>query len=119
MPTVTIDDYIQVLPGPVRERMTAIRSLVQEVAPEATECIAYAIPSFKVGTNYLVHVGAWKRHIAVYPASREMEELIPGVAERSNGKGTVQFRHNLDLPMDTIRAMLEHRLGDCRRAFER
>jgi uncharacterized protein YdhG (YjbR/CyaY superfamily) len=108
----SVDHYLAGLPEDVRARVQLVRDLVHEMAPSATETISYKIPTFKIGKHSLIHVAAWKRHIALYPATSDMEREIPGVAERSSGKGTCQFPHAEPLPLDIIRTMLEYRLRD-------
>jgi uncharacterized protein YdhG (YjbR/CyaY superfamily) len=42
-----------------------------------------------------------------------MESDIRGVAERGNGKGTIQFPHKDPLPIDIVRAVIKQRVIDC------
>jgi uncharacterized protein YdhG (YjbR/CyaY superfamily) len=109
----TIENYLEALPLDIRERMEAIRTVIHEMVPDVTELISYAIPSFKLGKHYLLHVGAWKKHIALYPVTEQMESDIRGVAERGNGKGTIQFPHKDPLPIDIVRAVIKQRVIDC------
>ncbi|EUJ53495.1 hypothetical protein MCOL2_10865 [Listeria fleischmannii FSL S10-1203] len=64
-----IDEYINQFSGITKERLIAIRALVKEIAPEATEKISYGIPTFYLNGN-LVHFAGYKTHIGFYPAQK-------------------------------------------------
>jgi len=49
------EDYFQDFPGEVRQRLQTMRTTIQGAAPEATESISYAIPTFKMKGKNLVH----------------------------------------------------------------
>jgi len=70
----TIDDYIEPFPKDVQEKLEELRKVIREEAPEATEKIAYGIPTFTFHGN-LVHFGGFKTHIGFFPASSPMDEF--------------------------------------------
>jgi uncharacterized protein YdhG (YjbR/CyaY superfamily) len=110
----SIDRYIANQPEPVQLRLQQIRGVIQTAVPDATEAISYQIPTFKLDGN-LVHFAAWKKHISIYPSSSTIEDALPDIARRSNGKGTIQFPHDEPLPIDLIRQFIDLRLSE----FER
>jgi len=107
-----IDTHIAAFPPEVRERLLAIRALVHEVAPDATETIAYAIPTFDLNGKHLVHFAGFARHVGFYPTPRGFGGFEEELAGYKQGKGSVQFPHSQPLPLDLIRRMVEARVAE-------
>lgn len=101
------EDYFQDFPEEVRQRLQAMRLAIQAAAPEATEAISYAIPTFKVKGKNLVHFAGYARHVGFYPGARALEAFLPDLAEYKTSKGTVQFPNNRKLPLDLVKRMVE------------
>jgi len=62
-----VDDYIAGFPTPTRAALEEFRAAVHRAAPGVTETISYRMPTFVLDGRPLVHVAAWKEHIALYP----------------------------------------------------
>lgn len=108
----TIDEYIAEFPAATQERLEEIRSLVHQLAPEATETISYAIPTFDLGGKHLVHFAGFEHHIGLYPTPTGMETFADALASYKTGKGSVQFPHERPLPIDLITRIVEFRLAE-------
>ena len=108
----TIDDYIASFPPEVQAILQQIRALIQTTAPDASEAIKYAIPTFVQQGNNLVHFAAFKHHIGFYalPTTNEVfrERLLP----YKMGKGSIQFPLNQAMPFDLIADMVKYRLRE-------
>ncbi|HHY77214.1 MAG TPA: DUF1801 domain-containing protein, partial [Clostridiales bacterium] len=50
-----VDKYIQSFPEEVQERLTAIRNIILELAPQATERICMRMPTYDLNGKWLVH----------------------------------------------------------------
>ncbi len=107
----TIDAYIAAFPDDVQAILQQIRRAVHEVAPEATEAIAYGMPTFKLHGN-LVHFAAFKNHIGFYPVPSGIEAFQEELAAYKQGKGSVQFPLNRPMPYDLIRRIVEFRVRE-------
>lgn len=107
-----IDDYIAAFPPEVQERLADIRALIHESAPDATEAISYAIPTFDLNGKHLVHFAGFAKHIGFYPIPTGMEEFRDEFAAYKTGKGSVQFPYDQPLPTDLIRRVVEFRVGE-------
>lgn len=104
MAVATIDEYLAGLSEEVRVRMSELRALVHRVVPGVEERMAYAMPTFAVDGRSLVHVAAWKKHIALYPLPN-LDGDLAAEAERYRGaKDAMQLPHAEPLPT----ALLEH-----------
>ena len=95
----------------VQAILQQIRRAVHEVAPEATEAIAYGMPTFKLHGN-LVHFAAFKNHIGFYPVPSGIEAFQEELAAYKQGKGSVQFPLNRPMPYDLIRRIVEFRVRE-------
>lgn len=105
----SIDEYLAAFPPEVQERLTAIREIVHEVAPDAVETISYAIPTFDLNGTHLVHFAGFARHIGFYPTGSGFEGFEEDIAGYKQGRGSVQFPLTEPLPTDLIRRIVEAR----------
>ncbi|RYE72934.1 MAG: DUF1801 domain-containing protein, partial [Hyphomicrobiales bacterium] len=90
-PERTVDQYIAALPPDVAFIMERIREALHEMAPDLRESIRYTMPLFRYEGTYL-YVGAWKKHIGLYPVFRADPELEAAIAPYRAKKDTVQFK---------------------------
>jgi len=70
-----MDEDIAEFPPEVQEVLEQIRALIKAAAPDATETISYAIPTFDLNGKHLVHFAGFKKHIGFYPVPSAMVEL--------------------------------------------
>lgn len=109
----TIDEYIAEFPPETQELLEEMRAVIKGVAPEATETISYAIPTFDLYGRHLVHFAAFKNHIGFYPVPGGYEEAFKEeLKPYKQGKGSVQFPLNKPIPWDLIRRMVEFRVQE-------
>lgn len=104
-----IDAYIATFPYEVQEMLEEVRATIKKAAPEASEAIKYAIPTFVFHGN-LVHFAAFKNHIGFYPAPEGMEEFDKELAVYKKGKGSVQFPLDQPIPFDLIARITAFRI---------
>ena len=106
----SIDEYIAEFPPATQELLTEMRKLIRASAPDATEKISYAIPTFHSNGN-LVHFAGYERHIGFYPGSDGIEAFKKDLKPYKTAKGSVQFPLDEPLPKDLIRRMVEYRVA--------
>jgi uncharacterized protein YdhG (YjbR/CyaY superfamily) len=111
----TVDEYLAALPDDVRARVEQVRRLVHEVVPDAGETISYAMPTFTLDAQPLLHVAAWKQHIGLYPLPALDADLAAEVAPFRGTKDTMKLPHSRSLPFDlvarVIGVLVERRLA--------
>ena len=107
----TIDEYISTFPKPVQEVLEKMRQTIRSAAPDATEAIAYGIPTFKLNGN-LVHFGGFKEHIGFYPAPRGIEAFKKELAPYSGSKGTIRFPLAKPLPYELVKKIVRFRVEE-------
>jgi uncharacterized protein YdhG (YjbR/CyaY superfamily) len=107
-----IDDYIAVFPLPTQAVLQELRALVRATAPDATETISYAIPTFELNGRHLVHFAGYEKHIGFYPIPSGLKAFEDELKPYKRGKGSVQFPLGKPLPTDLIRRIVEFRVGE-------
>jgi uncharacterized protein YdhG (YjbR/CyaY superfamily) len=105
----TVDEYIAGFPEPVRERLQTLQSIIRDEATDATEGIGYGMASYRLNGN-LVHFGAFASHIGLYGAYPDDAALQETCAPYLASKGTLQFRHGQELPVELIRKLVSRRV---------
>ncbi len=92
-----------------------MHELIRVHAPEATETISYAMPTFDLNGRHLVHFAGYPRHIGFYPIPSGMEAFKEELSGYKTGKGSVQFPLDQPLPRDLIRRIVEFRVAENQR----
>jgi uncharacterized protein YdhG (YjbR/CyaY superfamily) len=113
--STTIDEYIAEFPHEVQGRLQEMRALIRSLAPDATETISYAIPTFDLNGKHLVHFAAFKKHIGFYPTPNGLEAFREELKPYKSGKGSAQFPLDEPLPTDLIRRIVEYRVANVTR----
>lgn len=108
----SIDEYIAGFPSETQAVLREMRQVIRAVAPEATETISYAIPTFDLHGRHLVHFAGYEHHVGLYPAPTGMEAFSADFARYKTGKGSVRFPLGQPLPVDLIRRVVEFRMAE-------
>lgn len=108
--TSSIDDYIAGFPADTQKILQTIRTTIQKAAPEATETISYAIPTFSLNGKHLVHFAAFKNHIGFYATPTGHEAFAKELSKYKQGKGSVQFPIDEPMPLSLITKIVKFRL---------
>ncbi len=111
-PDPAIDAYIAPFPAEIQTRLQAMRQTIREAAPEATETINYAMPTFKLHGKNLVHFAAYDKHIGFYPTPSAMTAFEERLTAYKRAKGSVQLSHDQPLPLELVREMVLFRVAE-------
>lgn len=108
----TIDEYIAQYPPDIQERLQSMRETIKKAAPNATEKISWAMPTFYLNGN-LVHFAAAKKHIGFYPGADGVEFFKHKFEENkfTYSKGAVQFPLNQPLPVALVDEIVRFRVS--------
>lgn len=109
MPIKNIDEYIDAFSIDIQTRLNEIRNIIKKNAPDATEAMAYGIPTFKLAGN-LVHFAGFNSHIGFYPTPSGIVNFKKELSEFTYAKGSVQFPHNKPLPEKLIADIVKFRV---------
>jgi uncharacterized protein YdhG (YjbR/CyaY superfamily) len=107
-----IDSYIASFPAEVQEILERIRATIHKAAPEATETISYAIPTFSLQGKHLVHFAAFKHHIGFYATPGGHEAFEKELSGYKQGKGSVQFPLDQPMPLSLISRIVKFRVKE-------
>lgn len=110
-----IDDVIEATASVQRERLIELRDIVRELAPEASEKIAYGIPTWYLNGN-LVHIAAFARHVSLFPGEEGVAAFADELGGLVHSKGTIQFPLDAPLPVDLVRRIVAFRAAQQRAA---
>jgi uncharacterized protein YdhG (YjbR/CyaY superfamily) len=111
-PTYTsIDEYIASFPKDTQKKLTELRVLIKQVAPDAQERISYQMPTFYLNGN-LVHFAAYSKHIGFYPTASGISKFKRELSKYKNAKGSVQFPLEDLLPLELIKTIMKFRVEE-------
>ena len=105
-----IDTIIAATAEPARGRLAALVAVVRAELPDAKERIAYGLPTWHQGEN-IVHLGAFVRHIGIYPGPEAISAFAPELNDFRTSKGAIQVPHDTPLPIDLLRRIVRWRLA--------
>ena len=108
----SIDEYIAGFPAQTQKVLAEMRALIKASAPDATETISYAIPTFDLNGRHLVHFAGYARHVGFYPIPTGLDAFREELKPYKQGRGSVQFPLGQPLPVDLIRRIVEFRVHE-------
>ena len=108
----SVDEYIAGFPPETQKVLEELRGLIRTSAPDATETISYAIPTFDLNGRHLVHFAGFRMHVGFYPTGSGVEAFREELKPYKSGKGSVQFPLGQPLPTDLIRRIVEFRVDE-------
>jgi len=114
MPVPTsVEQYLAALPEDQRAALEQLRRTIRAAAPEATETIAYQIPTFKDRGRMLVSYAAFRDHCSFYPASTMViERLGDELRPYLSGKATIRFQAGQPIPIELVKRIVAARLEE-------
>src|SRR5215217_7088819 len=98
----TVDEYLASLSEEARPVLEEVRRVVHRVVPDVGETISYQMPTFVLDGKPLVHVGAWKKHLGLYPLPPMDGELASQVEPYRGAKDAMQLRYDRPVPYDLV-----------------
>jgi uncharacterized protein YdhG (YjbR/CyaY superfamily) len=107
-----IDDYIATFPENIQEKLWQMHETILENAPGVSESFAYGMPAYKFNKKPLVYFAAFKNHIGFYATPSGHEKFNTALSVYKQGKGSVQFPLDQDLPLDLIAAIVRFRVEE-------
>ncbi len=110
----TMDEYIKTFPEDVQNILETMRETIRKAAPGATEAISYQMPTFKLNGKNLVHFAAFKNHIGFYPIPSGIEAFKKELSPYKQGKGSVQFPMDKQIPYDVVKKIVIFRVKENR-----
>ncbi len=110
-PVTNVDEYIASFPDEVQTQLNRVRATIAQAASSAEEAIKYGLPTF-VGSENLVHFGAFKKHIGFYPTPSGIVAFESELSGYTCSKGAVQFPLDQPLPLKLIAKIVKFRVRE-------
>lgn len=108
----SIDEYISQYDIDIQDKLTKIREIVKPLIPDTEEAMTYGIPTFKFKGKNIFHFANYKSHIGLYPGSKAVEEFKNKLNDFKISKGTIQVKHEQELPFGLIKQMVKFNIDD-------
>ena len=105
--TQEVDEYLENLAPERRAALAKLRSLVFEVAPDAVETMKHRMPTYEYGDHVFCAFASQKHYMSLYMDTDIVEKHREELTGLSIGKSCIRFRKMDQLPLDTIKRMLE------------
>lgn len=113
-----VNQYIQTFPDNVRQVLDKVRQIILQVAPEATESIAYGMPAYKTYGKPLVYFAAFKNHLGLYATPSGHAEFAKELSPYKQGKGSVQFQFGEPIPYELIEKIVTFRVKENQQQYQ-
>ena len=104
-----VEAYIAQFPDEVQKILEKIRAIILAEVPEAEERISYAMPGYYLNKKPLVYFAGYKNHIGFYATPTGHEKFEKELSKFKQGKGSVQFPLNQEIPYDLIKEIMKFR----------
>ncbi len=99
---MSVDDYIAALPPLRQVRITQLRALVHEIAPDVTERIDWKMPVFWRGERW-VAVASQKSYVSFYLGTQQIAGAVIASDPRlKSGKTCVNIPDRAELPLAAL-----------------
>lgn len=108
----SVDEHINSFSTKEKAVLNEIRKTIKKIAPNATETIAYGIPTFKLNGKTLVHFAGYKTHIGFYPSPNGIKKFEKDIKPYASGKGTARFSWDDKLPLGLIEKIVKFRVEE-------
>ena len=107
----TVDEYIDAAPDLAKPKLTELRLLLRNVAPNADEKIKWGQPVFEQGTILFAYA-AHKAHMNLVPTGPALAPFVAELNDFKRAKDSFQIPYDRPLPVDLIRRIAAYRLED-------
>jgi uncharacterized protein YdhG (YjbR/CyaY superfamily) len=106
-----IDQYLGTLDEPKKATLDQLRDTIVAIVPDATQCISYGMPAFKLQGKTIAGFAAFKSHLSYLPHSGS---VLPQLAKETEGytktKGSLHFPVDKPLPKKLVKKLLDARM---------
>ncbi len=105
-----VDTYIASFPQDTQVLLKTMRRIILENANESEESISYGMPAYKLHGKPLVYFAGYKKHIGFYATPAGHSAFNEELSKYKQGKGSVQFPIEAELPARLIARMVQFRV---------
>lgn len=101
-------EYHDTFTGETRERLEAIRRIIQTAVPEAEEVISYQIPAYKYKGAFLIYYSGYAAHVSLSSPFTEalLKTFENELKSYKVSKSAIQLPHKNQLPLDLLQKII-------------
>lgn len=103
----SVDQHIASFSPETQKVLSKVRQTIQTALPDATERIAYGIPTYTLKKN-IVHFSGYEKYVGFYPGSIGVKDFAKELEPYETSKGTVKFPLDKPIPYDLITKITKH-----------
>jgi uncharacterized protein YdhG (YjbR/CyaY superfamily) len=108
-----MDAYLRQVDPPMRAALEKLRMSIRSLAPDAEECISYAMPAFRIPGGVLGGFQVTSRGASYYPFSgTTLTTLKHDIQGYSHTKSALHFTLDRPLPKVLLRKLLAARRAE-------
>ena len=93
----SVEDYILSKPPKARQRLTELRRLLRQAAPDAIEALKWGKPAF-ISDGILFQYAALKNHISLHPTPSVIDALRDQLQSYEISQNTIRFSQAHPIP---------------------
>ena len=108
----TVEHYMATFDAETQLILRTIQQKIKETESSAVESISYGMPAFKLYGKPLVYFGGFKNHIGFYALPSGNEAFQKELASYKQGKGSIQFPLDRDIPYALIEKIVKFRVAE-------
>lgn len=108
---VSIEEYIEIAPQEVQEKLRQMHKCIREAAPGAKESLKWGMPAYSY-QRILITFAVFKHHIGFYPTPSAVEAFADSLAKYKTAKGSIQFPLYKPLPLSLISQIIKFRVQE-------
>jgi uncharacterized protein YdhG (YjbR/CyaY superfamily) len=105
----SVDQYIDSFPSETKMILVKIREIIHQNVPEASEMIAYNMPAYKMKGKPMIYFAGYDKHLGIYATPSGHEKFRSELSKYKQGKGSVQFPLNEEIPYELIEKIVRFR----------
>lgn len=105
-----VEVYISNFPNRTQSILNKIRELIISENKEIKESISYGMPAYKLYNKPVMYFAAYEHHIGIYATPNAHEAFKKELSGYKQGKGSVQFPLDQEIPYSLIEKMLKYNL---------
>ncbi len=108
----SVHEYLESFPNDIQIKLNQIRDVIKQAAPNAEESISYGIPAYKLYKKPLIYFAGYKNYIGFYATPAGNNKFKSELSRYKQGKGSVQFPLNEEIPLDLIFQIIKFKVED-------
>ena len=107
-----VTEIIQSFPKGQAKVLQQLREDISKLVPGASERISYAMPTFEVSGEILIHFMGFAAHNSLFPGGQITQKLESELKNFKVSKGTIQFGQDVPFPRQLLKTILKLRIEE-------